>query len=211
MWDCICDCGKCCTVLGDHLRSGHTISCGCYNLEKSIEANKKFNTFDLSGDYGIGFTNKQEDFYFDLEDYEKIKKYCWYMSHGYIYAQNSNLNGGGVVSLHRLIMDCNDKNFIVDHINHNTSDNRKSNLRIVTKQQNAMNQSLRTNNISGVTGIHFVKEQQKWWARIKHNNKTINLGLYEDFSDAVKARKEAEDKYFGEYSYRKSMEVSIEH
>ena len=40
------------------------------------ETFKKYNTYDLSGEYGIGYTSKGEEFYFDLDDYDKIKDYC---------------------------------------------------------------------------------------------------------------------------------------
>ena len=48
---------------------------------------KKYNTYDLTGEYGIGYTSKDEEFYFDLEDYDKIKDYCWRITmQGYVRA-----------------------------------------------------------------------------------------------------------------------------
>ena len=72
MWKCLCSCGKYIEVRGDSLRMGHTKSCG------QNRKNKKGNKYDLSGDYGVGYTYKNEPFYFDLEDYNKIKEYTWY-------------------------------------------------------------------------------------------------------------------------------------
>ena len=46
-------------------------------LNIEVKKIKKYNTYDLSGEYGIGYTTKGEKFLFDLEDYEKIKDYCW--------------------------------------------------------------------------------------------------------------------------------------
>ena len=64
---------------------------------------------------------------------------------------------------------------------------------------------LRKDNKSGVTGVIWDKNACMWRAYINYNNKRIDLGLYVMFENAVKARKEAEDKYFGEYSYDNSM------
>lgn len=79
MWLCQCDCGNQKIILGTSLRHGRTKSCGCFDKETSAiqgKLNKKYNTYDLSGEYGIGYTSKGEEFYFDLEDYDKIKDYC---------------------------------------------------------------------------------------------------------------------------------------
>lgn len=88
----------------------------------------------------------------------------------------------------------------VDHINGNTLDNRKENLRICTHQQNMCNQKTRTDNKSNVKGVYWSEERQKWCVQIAANNKTIPLGRFNLFEDAVKARKEAEQKYHGEFS-----------
>ena len=52
-------------------------------LFRSSKCNKKYNKYDLSGEYGIGWTsNTNQEFYFDLEDYDKIKDYCWIYNKG---------------------------------------------------------------------------------------------------------------------------------
>ena len=56
-----------------------------------------------------------------------------------------------------------------------------------------------SNNTSGCTGVAWIKENNRWWAYICINNSTINLGYFIDYNEAVKVRKEAEIKYFGEY------------
>ena len=73
-----------------------------------------------------------------------------------------------------------------------------------------MNSKLPNNNTSGIKGVCWNKNYQKWFAYIKINQKSINLGYFINFDDAVKARKEAEEKYFGEYSYDNSMKESLE-
>ena len=97
-WYCSCDCGNPneVLVLGYNLKNGNTTSCGCEHLKNAKRSgsltgkingkkNKKYNTYNLSGEYGIGYTTKGEEFYFDLEDYDKIKDYCWYIDeNGYV-------------------------------------------------------------------------------------------------------------------------------
>ena len=79
----------------------------------------------------------------------------------------------------------------IDHINHNRSDNRLSNLRLVTHKENSKNQSKPKNNSSGQIGVHWSKNDNKWMARIMIDGKRKYLGLYEDFDLAVYAYREA--------------------
>ena len=99
-------------------------------------------------------------------------------------------------------MNISNNKYDVDHINHNIKDNRKLNLRIVTRSQNNMNRSIQSNNTSGVTGVCYSKRLNKWNVRITVNKKTFNLGWFSDYNEAVAVRKEAEIKYFGEYRYK---------
>lgn len=92
-------------------------------------------------------------------------------------------------------------NMIVDHINHNTLDNRKCNLRVCNKSQNNFNGRIARNNTSGVKGVYKGKREGTWRACIWYYNKLFCLGTFESFNDAVMARKNAEAKLFGEYNY----------
>lgn len=212
-WLCKCDCGNEVVVLGTNLRSGKTKSCGCLSRELTSKRSKKYNKYDLSNEYGIGYaSNTNNPFLFNLEDYYMIKDYCWYEDNsGYMLTNlyDNMTSYRNAISLHRLIMNCkHDDGLYVDHINHNKLDCRRCNLRIVTNQQNSMNASKRSDNTSGVTGVTFCKDRNKWNAQIMLGYKMINLGYYNSFEDAVKVRKEAEDKYFGEHSYDNSMRIS---
>jgi len=206
-WLCKCDCKleNEVIVVGSRLRSGNTKSCGCLQKEKAIQlgkSKKKYNTYDLlSEEYGVGYaSNTNELFYFDLEDYDKIKDYCWYNNDdGYIATNIKYSDTYCTVRMHRLVMNCPD-DMDVDHIFHNTCDNRKEFLRIVTESQNQMNQKIRINNATGVAGV--ILNNNKWRARIRINNKDIHLGYFINKEDAIHARKEAEEKYFGEYAFK---------
>lgn len=213
LWLCKCDCGNETIVRGSSLRNGNTKSCGCLRKEILNNSSKfykprkveiKNNRYDLTGEYGIGYTHKGEEFYFDLEDYEKIKDYCWCLADKKKYVSNSRYG----IRMHRLVMDCKNENLVIDHINHIPYDNRKENLRICTLSQNGMNKSKLSNNTSGYTGISYDSSVNKWRARLRVKNKTINIGRYINLEDAIKARKEAEEKYFGEYSYDNSIQNS---
>lgn len=80
----------------------------------------------------------------------------------------------------------------IDHINGDRSDNRIANLRSVDSLENGHNQRLRKNNTSGVLGVRWNKNAQKWIARIFFNGREINLGAFENRDDAVAARSQAE-------------------
>lgn len=88
-----------------------------------------------------------------------------------------------------------DVNVQVDHINHDRLDNRLSNLRTTDNRGNSKNKTMRKINKSGATGVIFHKASCKWRAFIKVEYKQVHLGLFEDFNDAVAARKFAEVKY----------------
>ena len=194
-WKCQCDCGNIISTTGTHLKNNTSASCGCKRIQSCIEAIKKYNNYDLDGEYGIGYTtNTNEEFYFDKEDYDKIKNFAWRkLNSGYI---ATNYNGTNIY-IHRLIMDC-ENDFVID----NKLDNRKQNLRICTRQENNYNRLPSDKNTSGCSGVQWDKRNNKWRSRISVNNKDIYLGLFDNFEDAVKSRKEAEIKYYKEFRYK---------
>tara|TARA_R110000787_G_C13214591_1_gene425541 strand:+ start:101 stop:640 length:540 start_codon:yes stop_codon:yes gene_type:complete len=83
----------------------------------------------------------------------------------------------------------------IDHVNRLKHDNRLSNLRNVTHQENLLNKSLYESNTSGNVGVSWFKRTGKWVAKIGHNTKVIHLGYFHDKADAIAARKAAEVKY----------------
>ena len=209
-YECMCECGNITIVSDANLRYGHTKSCGCLVSEKTREANKKYNEYDLSGEFGIGYTSNNKPFYFDLEDYDKIKNLCWNIyGEGYVEARN----GDRIEHLHRVVMgisyDDEYSNIDVDHIGgHETRyDNRKINLRLATRSHNLMNKRVQSNNTSGVTGVSYNSKTGLWEAQLWYHKKHMQLGVFSDKNDAIKARKNAEEKYFKEWSYDNSQKI----
>lgn len=84
---------------------------------------------------------------------------------------------------------------MIDHIDHDRSNNKLSNLREVSREENQRNMRLNKKNVSGVCGVSFSKERQKWVAAIMINGKQTILGRFHSFDDAVCVRKEAEIKH----------------
>ena len=80
----------------------------------------------------------------------------------------------------------------IDHIDRNKSNNKINNLRHATRQCNARNIGLQCNNTSGIKGVYWHKQSDKWHAKIKVNNKLRHLGLFTDFTEAVCTRLAAE-------------------
>lgn len=123
----------------------------------------------------------------DSSDVDIVKYIKWRINcNGYVIN-----NSESTMFLHRRILGTNN---MVDHINGNKLDNRKSNLRIVTKSQNQMNV-----NYKGV----YKKDNGKWCAKIKLNQKQLNLGTFDYEEEALYARWVAEKILFGEYAYNK--------
>jgi len=91
------------------------------------------------------------------------------------------------------------RNNYIDHEDGNGLNNKIDNLRLATHSDNCRNRSMNENNTSGVTGVTWNKQAQKWRGSIMIDYKSIGLGYHSNIQDAMQARKEAEKKYFGEF------------
>ena len=199
---CRCDCGS--EIVKDFykLKNGAKMCRNCYLKilpDNGIPFKPGENRYDLSGDYGIGYVqNSNQEFYFDLEDYDKIKEYYWHVDDGYI---KTNLKDNkSVLCMHQLLcgVGC-------DHINRKRYDNRKANLRLCTQQLNMQNRSIGINNTSGVIGVSYSKKYNKWCAYINYFKKRIYLGYFDNKTDAIVARLKAEVEYFKEFAPQKHL------
>lgn len=200
LWLCECDCGNDVIATTSSLRSGNKKSCGCLHKESASKRGKLRKINNEYYVYGnivfVKFSNCNEYFICDLEDWENLKKYAWYKNDSG-YAVNRSF--GKTLRFHRLVMGCPD-NMEVDHkkrvSDDGICDNRKSNLKIVTRQENSWNLPIFKNNTSGYTGVSWNKSTNKWESHITFNYKTIHLGLFDDIDEAIKARQEAELIYW---------------
>lgn len=122
MWHCKCECGNELNVRGNDLKRGTTKSCGCLKRDIHIKPNK----YDLSGEYGIGYTVDGREFYFDLEDYDKIKDRAWHIENNSKVISREG-HKGKRISLHRYIINATDEQ-IVTWKDDNFCNNRKDNL-----------------------------------------------------------------------------------
>lgn len=213
-WICECSCPEHNIVIKTTAKLKNSLhpSCGCWGDEirrengiknvGNILRHRTQNQYDLSGDYGVGYTSDGSQFIFDLEDYDLIKDYKWYVgNNGYLYGRSDNTQH---VLFHRLVMNAPD-NYFIDHRQHNLLDNRKQFLRIVTCSQNGMNKEIQINNTSGYTGVYYHKPSNNWCAYIKVNNKQIKK-YCKTKEEAIQKRQQLERVYFGEYSYKQSMD-----
>lgn len=146
-------------------------------------------------EYAVGLTSRGHVFEFSLEDWEQVTKWSWSVDpRGYLAATVNNRHK----TLHSYLMKPS-KGYVVDHINGNKLDNRRTNLRVCTPRQNSFNSRVSKNNKLGVKGVSLTPHG-RYRARIMVNRKEIRLGHFEKIEDAIIARKKAERKYFGEYA-----------
>ncbi len=128
----------------------------------------------------------------DAEDFDWCSRIKWSLgTAGKGYATNKKFK-----TLHRLLMGAK-KGQEVDHINRDSLDNRKENLRICNRGLNVFNHPKRRNNTSGHVGVCFDVSKKKWCAQIRENGRGRNLGAFIKKADAIAARREAEIKVYG--------------
>lgn len=130
----------------------------------------------------------------DTDDVARISGRRWHLD-GSGYA-TSRVNGI-YTKMHCLVMGQKG----VDHIDGNTFNNRKSNLRVATHQQNTFNCGVRGDSKSGFKGVTYHKATGRWRARIGVNYQQINLGEFDTPEEAALAYNEAAQKYHGEFAF----------
>jgi hypothetical protein len=135
----------------------------------------------------------------DAEDYERVNRHKWCVSGkgNTIYAYRKD--HGKHVYLHQFLMKP-PPGMVVDHIDGNGLNDRKSNLRVCTRQQNLLNRgpSVRS---SRYKGVRFCKWNRKWYATIRYDGHTIRLGPFDDEIAAAQAYDRQAYALFGEYAY----------
>jgi hypothetical protein len=139
----------------------------------------------------------------DVEDLEKISEYRWCASWSarrnlfIVMAVDRRHEKPITKYIHRVIMNA-PKGFVVDHIDGNTLNNSKSNLRVCTQSKNIMNRVTGKNNKSGKTGVK--KYKNKWIATITENGSPKRLGSFNTIEEAIRAREIAEEEIYKEFN-----------
>lgn len=138
-------------------------------------------------------------FLVDDGDVNLVQSYRWGPYHGQYttYLQAWDSERRAEILLHRLLMGF--PSGTVDHINHNGLDNRRQNLRVASRSQNAANQRRRPNTKSGYKGVGLLYDKY-YVARIKRDGKVSYLGCFESGEDAARAYDAAAKEIFGEFA-----------
>ncbi|MDC3426325.1 HNH endonuclease [Aquibacillus sp. 3ASR75-11] len=107
------------------------------------------------------------------------------------------IKGGKQIKVHRFIMNT-PKGMETDHINHNTLDNRKENLRISTVAENQQNRKggNKNNKSSGIRNVYWSKKENKWYVMIRQNGKRNYFGYYDEINEAAEVAKQKRKELF---------------
>jgi len=214
---CKCDCGNTTLASKHGLISNNPKSCGCIRKETVSKRSKKTNRIEECGDYiKVFFFNKENTYtIINKNDYPIIKNYCWRVlktEYGNTFYACASLRSTynyehKNILMHRLLLSPIDE-YVVDHKDGNGLNNRRNNIRICTHLQTSMNRKKNTNNSSGIAGVFWSSTYNKWEVGITIGHKQRFLGRFTNKEDAIKARKEGEEKYRGEYSFDNSRGVN---
>lgn len=146
----------------------------------------------LANNKGIAFV--------DDEDYELLNQYNWHLisrEYANTYIKINNKRESKL--MHKLILNTY-KNLEIDHIDGNGLNNQKSNLRLLTHQQNIMNSFKHKRSSSKFKGVSWHKTGKKWQAYIGFNKKLIYIGLFDFEKEAAKAYNEKAKDLYGKYA-----------
>lgn len=191
------------------------INCSVCNSTNKLKYNKKFNKVFCMKHYlqiiRYGKIRSGRNLYYDNKIYiisrdcsvlvdscfsDGLDKHTWGIdTNGYVYTNIKRKK----VYLHRFLLNAPSELF-VDHINHDKSDNRRSNLRLCTHQENNMNQRIFDRGTSKYKGVFYDKRYNVWLSRISVNNISLYLGTYYNERDAAIAYNTAAIKYYKEFA-----------
>jgi len=136
----------------------------------------------------------------DKDDYDFLTQWKWYLDvKGYACRNSATSNGKRRTILMHREVNHTPEGFFTDHINGNKLDNRRSNLRTATNQQNAYNRGENSNNTSGFKGVSWENQKKKFRARIWISGKCNCLGFFESPEAASSAYREAANRLHGEF------------
>ena len=153
----------------------------------------------IANTFYIGKTKNDHQFLIDKDDYELISKYSWTKNGDYFVAYDKNLKKN--IYLHRLVMNVHEDRVnrnqnVIHHVNHDTNDNRKNNLKQISHKENLRLRNKNKNNTSGYQGVSYNRQKSRWQALITKDNRLIMLGMFKTIEEAVQTRKQAEQLYW---------------
>lgn len=194
-WLCECSCPEHNRLIirGNNIRNGNTKSCGCVNDETRGKHFKKQNEYRIEGDVVIGkASNTDDEFYVDLCDFDKIKDISWSIR---VHKGVKELCGWSpeLKKTTRMHIILGFKNY--DHIDRNELNNRRSNLRPATVQEQIWNRNKTEGVSSGVIGVCYSKTHNKWVAALNYNKKRVFRRYFDTEEEAIIARLNAEVQY----------------
>jgi hypothetical protein len=165
------------------------------------------NAYEVRGDITAIFIVKKDgtrlETLISTSDLEKVKafKYAWcskwdpVMESHYVMGRYLEDGVRKLVMLHRFLFD-NPEGFVIDHINHDTLNNTRSNLRVVTFAENQMNRrGPRKDSKSGILGVSWDKKSKKWRSQIQRNGVKMHLGFYDDIKEAESIVKKVREEF----------------
>jgi hypothetical protein len=133
----------------------------------------------------------------DANDYHWLSDYSWKLVSGYAMTEVD----GKWIGMHRMIMSVNNSSLLVDHEDHDTLDNTRENLRVVTKSQNMMNSRKKANCTSKYKGVRYRKDTNTYQVRI-HKDKRVTLaGNFTDEIAGANAYNHYAKELHGEFAY----------
>lgn len=155
---------------------------------------------------GIGYIPLTKGFVAKVSPYRvaELSQYSWSACcyNGRVIAVRRQRPRKQLIRMHRQILDLlENQTLVVDHINHDSLDNRDENLRACTQQQNVFNYSIRSDNTSGHPGVSWSKKNRKWVVTMKVGVKSRYFGSYLSFEEACAHQVQIARKYFGEYAH----------
>lgn len=173
------------------------------NEIRKYEDYAEIDTYDSYG-------NVISTFKIDLEDVDKLKNKKWRtvfkLSKPYLFTGNQNSER---IYFHRLVM--NNPSEQVDHISGDTLDNRKSNLRIVSIQENMCNLKKKSNNTSGIRGVSLNKTRNRWSVDFTHKKQRLYIKTFPTIEEAVYVRYKLEVIFNSNLRNTSNDELIFEH